>query len=79
MIKKLAQWILSIFEEDNGKASMKRILCVPAFAIVAYIVIHCLRNGISIKEYTYPISLLLGFIATLLGMTYIPSRNTDDK
>ena len=74
-LKKVIDWLASCLEEDNGKLSMKRVLCLPAFMIVGYIIVHCLRNGIDISTYDKPIELLLGFISVLLGLTYIPTRN----
>lgn len=77
MVKKLGVWILSVFEEDHGKGSIKRWLALLAFILIAIINIYTRLHYLDANALNFASSLtdaLLVFIATLLGMTYIPTR-----
>lgn len=79
-LRKLIIWVLTFFEEDNGKASMKRLIAVALAANVSYAIVHCVRNNLpSIwgESITFLIT-IFGMIASLLAFTYIPTRKEKD-
>lgn len=73
-------WLLTFFEEDNGKASMKRLIAVALAINVCYAIVHCVRNNMPDawgNSNTFLIT-IFGMIASLLAFTYIPSRKEKD-
>lgn len=79
-LRKILVWLLTFFEEDNGKASMKRLICVVLAATCAHAIVHTIRN-FQIAEWSNGIYFLItifGMIASLLSLTYIPSRKEPD-
>lgn len=76
------KWIKSFFEEDHGKGSIKRVISVILIALFCYGVVHVIRNGINEATTTFCEvvgGLIFGFVAVLLGLTYIPTRSKDEK
>lgn len=49
-LRKIIIWTISFFEEDNGKASMKRLIAVILSFNVSYTILHEVRN-VSISEW----------------------------
>jgi len=78
-------WFLTFFEEDNGKASTKRVVVWALSGVLVYALVHMVKS-VPIADWTNSLGLIgviWGFITTLLGLTYITTRNdgkpTDQK
>ena len=75
-------WFGSIFEEDHGKASMKRWLALFAFLLLGGINVYTRTHLLDANSISFTESLtdaLLMFIALLLGLSYIPTRKQNDN
>ena len=72
--RKLLVWGTTFFEEDNGKASQKRIISFMLAIVLCY---HAVK--ISYTESTELLITIFSFIAVLLGMTYIPTRKQETE
>ena len=70
--RSLLKWSVGFFKEDDGKPSQKRLQAFGLGIVLAY---HSIKH----PENTELLITLFGFIAILLGMSYIPTRKTDVK
>lgn len=80
-IRKFAMWFLTFFEEDNGKASTKRIICWILAIVCAKAGLQVIYN-VPVEKWSDSIYFLItifGMIASLLAVAYIPSRNPSEK
>ena len=68
--RKFLKWCLGFFQEDNEKPSQKRII---AFMIAVILCFHSIKH----PDNSELLIQLFGFIAILLGMTYIPTRKKE--
>ena len=74
-MKNLFIWIAGFLSEDAGKASQKRLISLSLTMVICYMLISSYRHGTTIDIYL--LITVFGFIASLLGMTYIPTRKQD--
>ena len=65
-------WSLGFFREDSEKPSQKRLQSFMIGILLCY-------HSITHPENTELLMTLFGFIAILLGMSYIPTRKSDVK
>jgi len=75
-MKNLFIWIGSFFEEDNGKASMKRLLAFILCMLVVFVVAHIVMKSITPEATTFSeviLGLVFSFVAVLLSLSFIPS------
>jgi hypothetical protein len=73
-LRKLLKWGTGFFQEDDGKPSQKRII---AFALGIVLCKHALTTLPT--DSNELLITIFSFIAVLLGMTYIPTRNNTPK
>lgn len=75
---KLLLWFLTFFEEDNGKASTKRIIAwVLAIALYKSIVKAVETPIEQWGNANYFLITIFGMIGSLLCLAYIPTRKDD--
>lgn len=70
--RNVLKWSLGFFREDSEKPSQKRLQSFMIGIILCY---HSIKH----PENTELLMTLFGFIAILLGMSYIPTRKSDVK
>lgn len=78
-LRKLFIWILTFFEEYQGKASTKRFIAWVLTFSCADAIFQTIRT-VPIKEWNDSIYFLItifGMIASLIAISYIPTRNSD--
>ena len=77
-LRKFAIWFLTFFEEDNGKASEKRLIVAFITIVLIKIIFYCTTaidaGKMSVIDSCYIMGTIFGFICVLLGLNYIPTR-----
>lgn len=75
-LRKLLVWFCTFFEEDNGKASTKRIIAWIMGIGLFKMILHIIKD-IPISNWNdsiYILGTIFGMICTLLTISYIPTR-----
>lgn len=77
------KWMRSSCEEDNGKTSGKRLSAAFFSFLIAYMIhfamIHPNMTPAMADFILWTIIALLGYIAAVFGMNYIPGRKNELK
>ena len=76
-LKKILKWFAGFLSEDSGKASQKRLQALALLVVLCYKFAQGKLTSDNIDVYI--LITVFGYIAALLGMSYIPTRKEENK